>query len=158
MSTPFMTDKNLKRKWDENTLLRLFKKYEKFFEFTTIETFKKADIVERILLIMYAWAWNEGYRVVANVTEAANCGAGYKKGDRLVFDIGGFFIPEESKTSARACWALTSPLCFNFTWNTGLLSNGILPTSPYNEIVECLDPGEGKKGGYGHVKLKIDIK
>lgn len=144
--------------YDEKSLLKLFKKYEKkYFNFTTYDAFKKSGKDQQRALLMIVKATDEGYRVIINVVEATNCLAGYKKGDRLVFNMDGMSIPAES-TTGTICYGLIWPLMLNFAYNEALMANGIFPTSPYNENVECIDPGLGEKGGFGHVKVKVEIK
>jgi hypothetical protein len=141
----------------QDSSLRLFKKYQNQFGFTTLQAFKKAGKDQQKALLMIAKATQEGYRVAVTVVEAANCLASYKKGDKLVFNLDGQSIPEES-TTARMCWGLIWPLSLNFAYNEALMANGIHPTSAYNEDIDCIDPGLGHKGGFGHVKVRVQIE
>ncbi|MEW6440059.1 MAG: hypothetical protein AB1640_03910 [bacterium] len=94
------------------------------------------------------------WTIVAEVTDAKNCFAGHKKGDKIVIDYP--FLNIEKSTTPRPCLCAVAPLIMYVRVMLALLSEGIDPNkSIYADLEhDCMDPGL-EHGGMGKVHLKL---
>ena len=92
------------------------------------------------------------YKLVAEVTESANCTFKLKEGQKLVFASNGLLIPHEC-TANLCIWAMAPLLPFSFMTYDHLY-HGIDPCSFFPNTVKCADTGVGC-GGFGEVAFKV---
>jgi len=135
---------------------KLYEEYRKELEFLPLDKFRNFSSYMQRCAIEFAKGKREGQRVVVEVTESTGvCNAGYRKGDRLVFNMIGMYIPEES-TPKTACVWLLHELVPVFAANEALMSNGVPVTAPYYDTSFCSDPGP--PAGWGHVEVRLRIE
>ncbi len=93
-----------------------------------------------------------GYRIVAEVVEAANCFAFYKPGDKLVFNA--TMLNKDETTAANICTDAITPLNTAIRAMLSAIVNGQDPNKYIFNNVQCLDTGS-LHGGLGRVLFKV---
>jgi len=137
----------------EDKFQQTYRKYEKDLAWMPIEQFNELIDPTKTLVINIAKMDHDKRRIVAEVTELrGSCAAYYKKGDKLVFNVVGMFLLEESSVKVACSWLLGN-LVPSFACNEALLGYDIEFKEPFYDLVECPDPGPPTGGG--HIKVKL---
>jgi uncharacterized repeat protein (TIGR04076 family) len=91
------------------------------------------------------------YKMVIEVIESHNCGAGHKVGDKFVVDAGGCLVPEECPPG-RLCVSLVYAMkpVVDRMWQA-FYDNS---TDVFQDTVHCTDVGT-HRGGWGEVVMRI---
>ncbi|MGA2463373.1 MAG: hypothetical protein ABSH06_03340 [Thermodesulfobacteriota bacterium] len=91
------------------------------------------------------------YKMVIEVIEAHNCGAGHKVGDKFVVDAGGCLVPDECPPG-RICVSLVYAMkpVVDRMWQA-FYDNS---TDVFQDTVHCSDVGT-HRGGWGEVTMRI---
>ncbi|MBI4289006.1 MAG: hypothetical protein HY671_11335 [Chloroflexi bacterium] len=93
------------------------------------------------------------YRIIAEVIDAEYCGAGIKKGQKLVFGaLPPVLLAQES--DCPACIRAVGPLTGFVNNLMDRIADGIDPQDGIFQVAECLDPGL-EHGGLGKVYFKV---
>jgi len=81
----------------KDELQQVYRKYERDLAFMPRDVFSKLGESWKIMAITMGKMEHEKRRVIAEVTKVKGyCVADYKKGDKLVFNMLGMFLPDES--------------------------------------------------------------
>jgi len=138
-----------------NNLQEAYRKQGKEIPFASI--LSESSEAMKWLWINFGRKDIEKKRLVAEVTEDRGyCVAGYKKGDKLVFNLLGMFLPDESSVKV-ACTFLLHDMNYVFFVHEALFAYNVEIKEPYYySDIECSDPGP--PWGGGHIKLKLYIE
>jgi len=133
-----------------------YRTLEKELSFMPIDQFRVLDEFNKKMVINYAKTKHSKKRLIAEVTEVRGaCPAEFKKGDKLVFDMLGMLLPDETFTKSVCSWLL-SDLVTCFASNETLMGYNVEFDEPYYDFIECCDNGPPR--GWGHIKVKLSIR
>jgi len=92
------------------------------------------------------------YKMVVEVIESHNCGAGHKVGDKFVIDAGGCLLLDECPSGGRICVAAVYAMksAVDRMWQA-FYDNS---TDVFQDTIHCPDVGT-QRGGWGEVTMRI---
>ena len=94
------------------------------------------------------------YRMVAEVLDSQTCSAGHQKGQKYVFSVSGYLLPEES-TVTNLCLFAIAPMLPFILIVYDRLAEGLEDPSPKGwDSVQCADVGLDC-GGIGQVLFRV---
>ncbi len=140
-----MTDKK------KEEMEKRWKKFQEHFELTDEELAIHRANPKHVKPMEGAPAFVK-YKMVVEVIESHNCGAGHKVGDKFVIDSGGCLVLDECPSSNRICVAAVEAMktVVDRMWQAFYDDS----TDVFQDTVHCSDVGT-QKGGWGEVTMRI---
>lgn len=134
----------------ERDLGRRWKKFQEHMGLTDEELLIHRSNPKHVKAMENAPAFVK-YKMVVEVIESHNCGAGHKVGDQFIIDAGGCLVLEEcppGRICVSAVYAMKSAV--DRMWQA-FYDNSI---DVFQDTVHCPDVGT-HKGGWGEITMRI---
>ena len=130
---------------------RRWKKFQEHFELTDEELAIHRSNPKHVKPMEDAPAFVK-CKMVVEVIESHNCGAGHKVGDKFVIDSGGCLVLDECPSGNRICVAAVEAMktVVDRMWQA-FYDNS---TDVFQDTVHCSDVGT-QRGGWGEVTMRI---